>query len=205
MNILELFSGTGSVSKACSTHTCISVDIGDKYHIPTHKVDVLTWDYQSIYKPGHFDFIWASPPCQRFSLMNNMHYTKDEIERNIEREGLPLMRKTLEIIDYFKPKSFVIENPKGLMSKYIQQEPLYKSLGCIEYTADYCRYSSFGYRKRTHFWSNLPDLSLDLCNGQCENLEGTKHRVAISHQGKSPSLADRYRVPFQLIRKFITT
>ena len=45
MRILELFSGTGSVSKVAEelNYEVISVDITDKYHPVSHMVDILNY------------------------------------------------------------------------------------------------------------------------------------------------------------------
>ena len=67
MRLLELFSGTKSVSKAIEHlyDEIISVDILNKNN-PTYCCDILLWDYKQ-YPPGYFDAIWASPPCTAFA------------------------------------------------------------------------------------------------------------------------------------------
>ena len=61
--LLELFSGTGSVGRQWDGEV-VSVDIaGDE---PTHRADILEWDY-TFYDPNHFDVVWASPPCTQYS------------------------------------------------------------------------------------------------------------------------------------------
>jgi hypothetical protein len=68
MKVLELFSGTGSVSKVCDElgYEVISVDISNKFSQPTFLCSILDFDYRQ-YEVGHFDIIWASPPCATFS------------------------------------------------------------------------------------------------------------------------------------------
>ena len=63
--LLELFSGTGSVGRAFAEKgwVVISLDSDPKTDATIHG-DILKWDY-STYPPGHFDVIWASPCCQR--------------------------------------------------------------------------------------------------------------------------------------------
>ena len=102
MKVLELFSGTGSVAKICEElgWECYSVDIDDKFYPVDKKVDILQWDYKSLdFKP---DIIWASPPCNSFSQILCIHKHID-IEKKMKEEGLPLLYKAREIIDYFKP------------------------------------------------------------------------------------------------------
>ena len=61
LKVLELFSGTGSVSKVCKElgYECLSIDL----HLPADiNIDILEWDYKK-YPKDSFDIIWASPPC----------------------------------------------------------------------------------------------------------------------------------------------
>ena len=53
--MLDLFSGTGSVGRVFQDrgYEVTSVDIEEHFK-PTIVADVLNWDYQSIFKPGHF-------------------------------------------------------------------------------------------------------------------------------------------------------
>jgi site-specific DNA-cytosine methylase len=199
--VLELFSGTGSVSKVCEKlgYPVVSIDITDKFHKPTHIVDILTWDYKSEYPQGYFDIIWASPPCQTFSMTNYFNpYTRDIKYELIEKYGLPLLRKTEEIIDYYNPKLYFIENPNGFMKQYIDR-PLYM--------VDYCQYSDFGYRKRTCIWTNKENFKGKLCNKNCPNKVGNKHfKIVIKTTKKNKiTLAERYRVPFKLIKELLIT
>ena len=90
MNSLELFSGTQSVGKILKEkgYNVISVDITDYKgkHIPTHKCDILEFDYKQ-YPVGHFDIIHASPPCiyKRITRRGNeegRYYSKKNIRNN---------------------------------------------------------------------------------------------------------------------------
>ena len=168
MRTLEIFAGTQSFSKGVRRHDptaeTITVDLLDKFN-PTHKTDILEWDYRQ-YPVGHFDIIWASPPCTEYSK------AKTRAVRNLEFAD-QLVRKAFEIIDYFQPETWIVENVgTGLLVKRMEQiRPNLDS-----YLADYCVYGK-PYRKRTIFWSNKP-LLLGLCPGvgQCPQMEAGVHR-----------------------------
>jgi len=164
MRTLELFSGTQSFSTIIEADTKITVDILNKFN-PTHVVDILEWDY-TIYPTNYFDVLWCSPPCTEYSK------AKTHGERNLPHADR-CVRKCFEIIDYFQPRVWILENPAtGLLPGRI--DLLRPGLGepCI---ADYCAYGK-PYRKRTAFWSNIP-LTLERCAGvaRCPSMNGTKH------------------------------
>ena len=194
MRVLELFSGTGSVSKVCEElgYEVVSVDITDKLHKPTHKADILHWDYK-VYPPGHFDVVWASPPCRTFSALRRISKTRDEIERDIREIGLPILRKTEEIIQYFKPARWFIENPQSGRMKDFLELPFYD--------VDYCMFSDWGYRKRTRIWTNVDEFEPKLCDKACGNIENGKHRARIGYPHVDTKLL--YRVPPALINALL--
>ena len=200
MRVLELFSGTGSVSKVCEElgYEVISVDISDKYSTPTFKCSILDFDYRQ-YQVGHFDIIWASPPCATFSRLQDCWIgrgkTRESINQNIQNIGLPLLRKAEEIIEYLQPTYYFIENPQtGRMKEFITRP---------YYDVDYCKYSDWGYKKRTRVWTNKIDFSNLLCRKDCDNMNDnrTKHNGDVS---RVSSLKNKYRVPPQLIKDLIT-
>ena len=67
MRLLNLCSGTGSVSKpfAAAGWEVVEVD-WDSTHRPTRHVDIMKWNCP--YDAGHFDVIWASPDCTQYSI-----------------------------------------------------------------------------------------------------------------------------------------
>ena len=109
MNIIELFSGTGSIGKVAIEfgHHVISLDKDMEAEI---KNDILNWDYKT-YDPGYFDLMWASPPCTEYSV------AKTTGTRQIEQAN-EIVQRTLEIIEYLQPTWFTIESPQtGLLKK----------------------------------------------------------------------------------------
>ena len=160
-NLLELFSGTKSVGKVAETlgFKVVSLDLKNA----DININILDWDYK-IYQPKHFDVIWSSPPCTEYSI------AKTTGIRNIEYANR-IVLKTIEIIEYLKPKYYIIENPQtGLLKK---QSFMFN----IPYTdIDYCKYGML-YRKRTRLWNNLTNWTpKPLCNKDCGNIENNKHK-----------------------------
>ena len=216
MKLLELFSGTGSVGKIAKSkgYEVVSVDIKKYKDYPsTHQVDILNFDYKQY---EHFDIIWASPPCIYYSCLQNAWigrkkrnengekyvYTKEKYESDIEMAN-SWVKKSLEIINHFKPKYWYIENP---YTGRLRKMDFMKSLPF--YVVDYCRYSDFGYRKRTIIYTNLKNFSPKKCEGKgkCKNMNGNKHKKSLgTHKKDQPAVGggsyrlDRYRIPSNLI------
>ena len=209
--LLELFSGTHSVGKVVKDDyeiTSLDIELGDDDNISnTHiEEDIFTWNYK-IYPPGHFDVIWASPVCCWWSQLifcnigrpvakhGGRILTREDIENDIIKYGIPMVEKVFEIIDYFKPKYYFIENPQsGRMKEYITYLPYYD--------VDYCKYSDWGYRKRTRIWTNIEGFNNLLCKKDCPNMNGNKHKLNVTEMsscgmGKNNP---RYRIPPNLIK-----
>ena len=207
MRVLELFSGTGSVGKVCRERgwEVVSLDLKDA----DINTDILNWDYASAYPVGHFDIIWASPPCNTFSILAHAIFTKDEMMNRIDNIGLPILRRAEEIIDYFNPQYYFMENPQtGLMKNYVTRP---------YYDVDYCRYSNWGYKKRTRIWTNVTGFNPLLCNKECgntiQNPLNPKRVLHVNNCGKTQqkkllreyginfkqTLNDRYRIPPRLV------
>jgi len=105
------FSGTGSVGQTLAKlgFEVVSVD-SDSRSNPSLCVDVLTWDYKKQFPQNYFQVIAAGVPCTEYSQ------AKTTQPRNIELAD-KLVAKTLEIIDYFNPRIWWVENPRGGLLK----------------------------------------------------------------------------------------
>ncbi len=195
MNTLEIFSGTQSFSKGVKIlgGTSITVDILNKFN-PTHCCDVNAFDYKQ-YKQGEFDVIWCSPPCTEYSK------AKTRGERDLEGADA-LVRKSFEIIDYLKPRVWIVENVGT--GKLVQRMDSIRP-GLKKVFVDYCCYGK-PYRKRTVFWSNM-EFKLELCPGpgKCKMMDGTKHKGSCGNGTKKYNAAgissvwEKDEIPEELI------
>jgi hypothetical protein len=156
---------------------------------PTELCDVRNWNYGK-FAPNHFDIIWASPPCTEFSRL------KTTGVRNIP-DASEIVKCALEIIDYFQPKAWFLENPAtGLLP----EQPFMRGLPF--YDVDYCKYSNFGYRKRTRIWTNIKGLKMMTCNKDCGFMDNNKHINTFGGM-KSATLDEKHRVPDMLLHKLV--
>ena len=148
MKILELFCGTKSFIKIAEEqgHECITLDFDKKFN-PTICCDILKFDISMLkgFKP---DFIWASPPCTTFSVASiGKHWNKDGTPKTNEAvTGLAILEKTKSIIEELKPKYWIIENPRGMMRKWLPSE--------FRTTVTYCQYGDTR-MKPTDLWNNF--------------------------------------------------
>ena len=144
MEILELFSGYASWSNPFKQNgnKIYTLDIDCKFN-PSICEDILTWKYKEF--AINPDIIFASPDCTYFSNARaRWGFPEDKIELTKS-----LWDKTFEIISYFKPEYYLIENPVGKARHYF---PGYR-------TIDYCAYGYNYYgiyiKKPTDLWTNI--------------------------------------------------
>ena len=225
MRLLELFSGSHSIGKVAKDldievvsldrdldHKCpFNSGYISNHHI---KEDIMTWDYKQ-YPIGYFDIITASPVCLWWSRVRNTWIgrqaksirpppkiiTREDLEEDINVYGKPMVDKVIEIIEYFKPKYWWIENPStGKMKHYIASKyPEYNTF----YDVDYCKYSDYGYNKKTRFWTNIIGFVPSPCRKDCENMNGKKHKLSVTDVGGGSNRLERYRIPKLLIKELL--
>ena len=154
--VLELSAGTQSVGKVAAEMGWEVVSIDNKsvkrfvkrLPEPTIVCDIMEWDY-TCFQPGHFSVVWASPPCTAFSQLKHFNSTRkprDEQIQDIKEQGLPLLDKTIEIIQYFQPKKYFLENPATGKMKMFLKGPFTD----VSYHA-----YGYDYKKPTRIWHNL--------------------------------------------------
>jgi hypothetical protein len=148
MKTIELFAGTRSFSK-------VARSLGHE----TFTTDYEEIDGQDLVKdirqltetdiPYQPDMIWASPPCEGFSVAaigknwNHDHTPKTDSARL----GVELVENTLRIIKELNPTWWFIENPRGKLRKMPFMQ------GFTRHTVTYCQYGDTR-MKPTDIWTN---------------------------------------------------
>ena len=222
--ILDLFSGTQSVRKALDQMNIDYEYYGIDIYSPEEENIILDLSQDDIvekvvaalpknWKP---DFIWASPVCNKFSVVNrmnngNFYYEKtanglkprenyncawpfnyENKDLNIANKEailhLKLVKNMLEIINYYNV-DFIIENPlHSFMERLMPFE--YK-----KNRADYCMYG-FDYQKPTAFYSRYL-LNFKVCDKQHEHKLQVQDMSDYARKSSVPPLLIQ-----EILRKF---
>ena len=199
--ILDLCCGTKSISKALKKlfpgAKIITVDI-DPAFLPTILADVREWKVANDFRKGHFDMIWASPPCTEYSL------AKTTGTRDLQTAD-SIVTAVLRIIDYLQPRAWFLENPHALLGT----RPFMQKLECFKNTCTYCRYG-FPYRKETDIWTNVNVGELRHCaDHNCPMKQIYGHHLQTAQAGPTRSGVPgtprdfAYRVPAPLLRQLV--
>ena len=234
MKLLELFAGSRSFSRAAEL---LNYKVYTTDFKPFEKInqvcDIMDFDKKLAEDNlnGKPDIIWASPPCEKWSLAcgvkgGNIYWesikdkgqtigikprenfnvnskykilktpSKVKEERDIH---ISILDKTLEIINYYKPKYYFIENPFGYMRFYLQDK--------VDYV-NYCTYCQYGfpYRKPTNIFSNI-ELNLKSCkigeNCHSNNLYNRGKQNKLREKSIVNTYYDRSKIPFELCKDIL--
>ena len=192
LKALDLFSGTGSVSNQLSKWgfqvTSLDNNPGCKADLC---LDILAWDYKRQFPPGHFQVITASVPCEEYSS------AKTTQVRDLGKADI-LAKNVLEIVAYFQPDLWWIENPRR---GWLRHREFMQGLPIVD--LDYCQFSEWGYQKPTRFWGSpqLGRLHNVLCDFKnCINIieddnGNWHHRERLGGLKMIYSTKDKWRVP----------
>ncbi|PQJ80166.1 DNA cytosine methyltransferase [Polaribacter porphyrae] len=124
MNTIDLFSGCGGVSlgfKWAGFNAVLASDIDENcektFTANFPETPFICGDLSDIKKEDfdkhinkEIDVVIGGPPCQGFSLANKKRNKVADDPRN------KLFYEFVKVIDWYNPKSFVMENVKGLLS-----------------------------------------------------------------------------------------
>jgi len=161
MRTLELFAGSRSFSKVADEYgfTTYSTDISP-YEKINQVADIFHFDLNKAMEclGGKPDIIWASPPCETFSIASVSHHWYSDCKPKSKQSkiGLEIIRLTIDIIQYLKPKYWFIENPRGMLRK------MYILKNYPRKTITYCSYGD-DRMKPTDIWTNLEWTPKPMC------------------------------------------
>ncbi len=197
--IYDFFAGTGSATQAFEDagHTVIKVELDEQFE--AHERDVLKLNAQYlIEKYGNPDFIWASPPCQKFSVASLWKYWAKGDPYPVPKhdsvyEAIDLMKHTLKLIQDIAPKwGWILENPRGMLRKqeFMQVYP--------RRTITYCQYGDTR-MKPTDLWGITPGWSpRPMCRPGAECHESSPAGTNAGGTGKLRNAKLRSMIPYQL-------
>jgi len=200
MRILELFAGSRSIGKEAESlgMEVFSSDINDFEYI-NYVVNILEFDYSKV--PFIPDVIWASPPCTGFSVAAIGHHWTGGKEAYIPKTetaklGIELVKKTLEIINHYKPKYWFMENPRGVLRK------LNVVSGLKIHSVTYCQYGDER-MKPTDIWTNS---NVWIPRKMCKN--GDSCHVAAPRGSKTGTQGranafERSKIPSELCKEIL--
>lgn len=201
MKILELFAGSRSIGIEAEKLGCevFSSDI-EQFGGIDYVVDILEFDYEKV--PFIPDMIWASPPCQGFSVASiGKNWNFDNTPKtDSARLGIKLAQKTIEIIQYFQKLNpnmvWFIENPRGKLRKMDFMQDF------TRHTVTYCQYGDTR-MKPTDIWTNSKTW---IPKPMCKN--GDKCHISAPRGSKTGTQGlkgayDRSKNPAELCREIL--
>lgn len=193
---LDLFSGTGSATKAfeqSDNWEVTTVDLNKEADIEENILNLEPSDFDK-----NFEFIWASPPCKKFSVAAiGHHWQKDGDNYYPEKkecvEAVRTVYHTLYLIQNLDPDHWFMENPRGMLRSLI---------GDPKGTVTYCQYGD-NRMKPTDLWGNHPDgFEYKSCQNGALCHEPASRGSQTGTQGREDS-TDRARVPKQLSQEIL--
>jgi len=202
VKILELFSGTGTLSAVARGmgHDVTTVDSD-----PACKADITCGVENLVGVKRRWDMIWASPPCESFSVASigthwgggkGAYIPKTKQARN----ALVLIDLLAVFITESDPAVWYIENPRGVMRKVAPYEliPGFHA----RHTVTYCQYGDTR-MKPTDIWTNNDKwVPRQPCHNGAPCHESAPRGSKTGTQGKGTYL-DRSRLPEELCREVI--
>lgn len=111
--LLSLFDYTGTWSNPYKRAgwRVIQIDI---------KLGIDVFAFREDLVATKIDGILAAPPCTDFSVSGAQYWPKKDLDGTTEA-SVALVLRTIELIKYFKPNFWVIENPVGRIGKLVPE------------------------------------------------------------------------------------
>ena len=197
MKCLDLFSGTRSIADAFERQgwETFTVELDKSHPNIDWYADIMKITAEDILSRfGHPDVVWASPPCEKFSVASiGKYWVKGSNEPATEesRAALALLEHTIKLIHDLNPTYYFIENPRGKMRKMDCMQDLPR------YTVTYCQYGDRR-MKPTDIWTNHPNPQfMKPCNNGDNCHEKAPRGTKQGTQGLKGAV-ERSRIPRML-------
>jgi site-specific DNA-cytosine methylase len=203
--IYDFFSGTGSSTQAFEDagHTIIKVELDEYFE--AHERDILQLTAEGlIAKYGQPDFIWASPPCQKFSVASIGHYWTGGRGNCVPKrpevfEAIALVGHTVKLMQDLKPThGWIMENPRGMLRK----QDVVKDLK--RWTITYCQYGDTR-MKPTDVWGTLNWTPRPMCSAGMSCHESSPSGTNAGGTGKLKNARLRSMIPYELGKEILNT
>jgi hypothetical protein len=197
MRILDLFAGVGGERRRAAIeargHELVTLDLEPKFG-NTISADILDMTAETL---GAFDFVWASPPCEAFSVASIGHHWGGGSRQYLPKtEHAVLSQRIVEhtrnlIADINPHFGYLIENPRGVLRK----------LPCVDglprVTVTYCRYGDTR-MKPTDLWGEVKGWTpRPMCHNGHPDHEAAPRGARAGTQGIKGA-AERAVVPWEL-------
>ncbi len=203
MIIYDFFAGTGSATKAFEDagHRVVKVELDPYFEADERDILKLTAD-ELVSKYGRPDFIWASPPCQKFSVASLWKYWAKSPNGPIPKhpsvyEAIDLIKHTLRLIQDLQPKGWILENPRGMLRKqeFMAEYP--------RTTVTYCQYGDTR-MKPTDVWGFVDgSVSRPMCKPKADCHESSPAGTNAGGTGKLKTARERSMIPYELGKELL--
>lgn len=197
--VFDFFAGTGSSTKAFEDagHTVIKVELDDYFEADERDILALTAD-GLIAKYGQPNFIWASPPCQKFSVASLWKYWEGTRGNSVPKhpavyEAIALVEHTVNLMQALNPTyGWIMENPRGML----RHQQVVKSLP--RWTITYCQYGDTR-MKPTDLWGTLEGWTpRAMCKPRATCHESSPAGTNAGGTGKLKNARLRSMLPYEL-------
>ena len=198
MLIFDFFAGTGSATKAFEDagHRVIKVELDEYFE--AHERDILSLNASYlIEKYGQPDFIWASPPCQKFSVASLWKYWEGTRGNSVPKhpavyEALALVEHTVKLMQSLNPtRGWIMENPRGML----RSQSVVKDLR--RWTVTYCQYGDTR-MKPTDLWGTIEWTSRAMCAPRANCHESSPAGTNAGGTGRLKNARLRSMIPYEL-------
>jgi len=184
MMMIELFSGSGEMSKAFECQGFETFKIDDNPRLKSDFIVDIGKLTSRVLRAvtGRPDVIWSSPPCTCFSrAAGSKYWLNREPAAQETLKAIELHKHALGLIRSMEPDLYFIENPEGHLQfmEFMADIPRYK--------ITYCQYG-YKFQKPTHIWTNhptpafkMPCKKSDKCHEQAPRGAGKGLKASISN------------------------